>query len=72
MAWINSGDIGDLREIHNWMNRPVWPQYTNLPSASTPVPKCFDWDLWLGPHFREGATLLRGPRQIFVNNPVHE
>ncbi|WP_109485877.1 Gfo/Idh/MocA family protein [Occallatibacter savannae] len=48
MAWINGGAIGTLREIHNWSNRPVWPQYTTVPSAA-PVPDGFDWDLWLGP-----------------------
>jgi Oxidoreductase family, NAD-binding Rossmann fold/Oxidoreductase family, C-terminal alpha/beta domain len=49
MAWINGGAIGVLREIHNWTNRPVWPQYPNLPTDTTPVPEGFDWDLWLGP-----------------------
>ena len=23
---IKEGVIGNLREIHNWSNRPVWPQ----------------------------------------------
>jgi hypothetical protein len=49
MTWINGGAIGTLREIHNWTNRPVWPQYTNLPTAAPPIPEGFDWDLWLGP-----------------------
>ena len=49
MAWINHGSIGTLREIHNWTNRPVWPQYTTLPTDTPPVPEGFDWDLWLGP-----------------------
>ncbi len=49
MAWINGGSIGTLREIHNWTNRPVWPQYTNLPTDAPPIPDGFDWDLWLGP-----------------------
>ena len=31
MAWINDGSIGTLREVHNWTNRPVWPQYTDSP-----------------------------------------
>lgn len=48
MAWINGGAIGELREIHNWTNRPVWPQYTSIPTAA-PVPDGFNWDLWLGP-----------------------
>ncbi len=49
MAWIRDGAIGKLREVHNWTNRPVWPQYPVLPSDEPPVPHGFDWDLWLGP-----------------------
>ena len=49
MAWIKGGAIGTLREVHNWTNRPVWPQYTNLPTDAPPIPNGFDWDLWLGP-----------------------
>ncbi len=49
MTWINGGAIGALREVHNWTNRPVWPQYTSLPTDTPPVPEGFDWDLWLGP-----------------------
>lgn len=49
MAWIRGGAIGTLREVHNWTNRPVWPQYTTLPTDPPPVPDGFDWDLWLGP-----------------------
>ncbi|HZN67619.1 MAG TPA: Gfo/Idh/MocA family oxidoreductase [Tepidisphaeraceae bacterium] len=48
-GWINEGRIGTLREIHNWSNRPVWPQYPTLPTERPPVPKDFDWQLWLGP-----------------------
>ncbi|MDP4149549.1 MAG: Gfo/Idh/MocA family oxidoreductase [Bacteroidota bacterium] len=49
MAWINSGAIGTLQAVHNWTNRPVWPQYPTLPSDTPPVPDGLDWDLWLGP-----------------------
>jgi hypothetical protein len=49
MAWIKDGAIGNLREVHNWTNRPVWPQYLTLPADQLPVPAGFDWDLWLGP-----------------------
>jgi predicted dehydrogenase len=47
--WIKDGAIGTLREVHNWSNRPVWPQWTTNPSESPPIPEGFDWDLWLGP-----------------------
>jgi hypothetical protein len=49
MKWINAGEIGTLKEIHNWTNRPVWPQYAEKPKRTPPVPKGFDWDVWLGP-----------------------
>jgi hypothetical protein len=47
--YIADGTIGTLREIHNWTNRPVWPQYQELPTDKPPVPQGFDWNLWLGP-----------------------
>ena len=49
MAWIKDGAIGALREVHNWTNRPVWPQYAAVPTDTPPVPQGFNWDLWLGP-----------------------
>ena len=48
-AWIDAGAIGKLREIHNWSGRPYWPQYQDIPSEKPPVPRGFNWDLWLGP-----------------------
>jgi len=47
--WIGEGRIGKLKEIHNWSNRPVWPQWQANPADTPPVPKDFSWDLWLGP-----------------------
>jgi hypothetical protein len=46
--WIAEGRIGRLREIHNWSNRPVWPQWPANPTDKPPIPDGFDWDLWLG------------------------
>jgi hypothetical protein len=48
-GWINGGFIGTLKEIHNWSNRPVWPQWQAVPEDNPPVPKGLDWQLWLGP-----------------------
>ena len=48
--WLDSDAIGPVREVHNWTNRPFWPQgMTEYPSDKPPVPDGFDWDLWLGP-----------------------
>ena len=46
---IKDGAIGTLKEIHNWSNRPVWPQWTSNPTDTPPIPDGFNWDLWLGP-----------------------
>jgi len=48
-GWIDDGAIGTLREIHNWSNRPMWPQYPTIPTDTPPIPDGFDWTLWLGP-----------------------
>ena len=47
--WIRDGAIGTLREVHNWSNRPVWPQWTSNPTETPPIPRGLDWNLWLGP-----------------------
>jgi len=46
---VLDGAIGTLREIHNWTDRPFWPQYLSISTERPRVPRSFDWDLWLGP-----------------------
>ena len=46
---ILDGAIGNIKEVHNWTDRPFWPQQLALPTDRPPVPTNFDWDLWLGP-----------------------
>ena len=47
--WLDDGVIGNLKEIHNWSYRPVWPQFMNSPTETPPIPEGFNWELWLGP-----------------------
>ncbi|UCC98444.1 MAG: Gfo/Idh/MocA family oxidoreductase [Phycisphaerales bacterium] len=47
--WIWAGVIGEVREVHAWTNRPVWPQGIDRPKEVHEVPSTLDWDLWLGP-----------------------
>ena len=47
--WIWDGAIGDVREVHCWTNRPVWPQGIEAPEEIPSVPPTLDWNLWLGP-----------------------
>jgi len=47
LVW--AGAIGDVREVHVWSNRPLWPQGMYRPEGEDPVPATLDWNLWIGP-----------------------
>ncbi len=46
--YIQSGAIGEVREVFCRTNRPSWQQDIVRPAAE-PVPETTNWDLWLGP-----------------------
>ena len=50
-AVVQSGALGNVKEVHVWTNRPIWPQGGPRP-AEAAVPANVHWDLWLGcaPH----------------------
>jgi predicted dehydrogenase len=47
--WIWDGQLGEIREVHAWSNRPTWPQGILRPTETVAVPDTLDWDLYLGP-----------------------
>ena len=50
--FISSGGIGDVKEIHAWTNRPVWPQaptITARPNETMEIPDHLDWNSFIGP-----------------------
>ncbi|MDF7826308.1 Gfo/Idh/MocA family oxidoreductase [Pontiellaceae bacterium B12227] len=48
VEWIQAGTLGDVKEVHCWTNRPIWPQGIVRPAAEK-VPSSMNWDVWLGP-----------------------
>ena len=51
---VQAGVIGDVKEIHVWTDRPIWPQGKRAVAAlaqgkGTPVPDHLNWNMWLGP-----------------------
>lgn len=46
--WIEAGVIGQVREVHCWTQRPVWPYGHPLPPPVKEIPATIDWNLWLG------------------------
>jgi predicted dehydrogenase len=47
-ALLKAGALGQVKEVHVWTNRPIWPQGGTRPKGQ-PVPEHLHWDLWLGP-----------------------
>ncbi len=47
--YIMDGALGQVHEVHDWTDRPIWPQGMDRPKEEPPVPEVLDWDLWLGP-----------------------
>ena len=47
--WIWAGVIGEVKEVHAWTNRPIWPQGIDRPKEVDEIPDTLDWDLWIGP-----------------------
>jgi predicted dehydrogenase len=47
---IRSGLIGQVKEVHVWTNRPIWPQSPVIRQRppEAPVPSYVHWDEWLG------------------------
>jgi len=48
-AWIRNGEIGEVRKVEAFTDRPIWPQGLNTPSQGQWVPDHLNWDLFIGP-----------------------
>ncbi|MCK5067197.1 MAG: Gfo/Idh/MocA family oxidoreductase [Bacteroidales bacterium] len=46
--WIWSGEIGEVKEVHAWTNRPIWPQGLQRPKEVMTAPDTMNWDLFIG------------------------
>jgi predicted dehydrogenase len=47
--WIWNGEIGEVREVHAWTDRPIWPQGLQRPTEIMTPPDTLSWDLFIGP-----------------------
>jgi len=47
--WIWDGAIGEIKEVHAWTNRPIWPQGLERPAKGEWPPDTLNWDLFIGP-----------------------
>ena len=47
--WIFNGDIGEVKRVDTFTDRPIWPQGLNAPSQGMWLPETLNWDLFTGP-----------------------
>lgn len=47
--WIWNGEIGDIKRVEAFTDRPIWPQGLNRPEKGEWVPETLNWDLFIGP-----------------------
>ncbi len=46
--WIWNGEIGEVKEVHAWTDRPIWPQGLQRPKGELIPPDTLNWDLFIG------------------------
>ena len=47
--WIWNGEIGEVKRVDSFTDRPIWPQGLNTPKQPQWVPETLNWDLFIGP-----------------------
>ena len=65
--WYEAGILGEVREVHAWLDGPDFAgnwfkKPDTFPPPEMPVPQELDWDLWLGPAKERPYTHYYHPR----------
>ena len=47
--WIWNGEIGEVKRVEAFTDRPIWPQGLNRPEQVHKVPSTLNWDAFIGP-----------------------
>ena len=47
--WLQNGEIGEVRKVEAFTDRPIWPQGLNRPAKGEWPPETINWDLFIGP-----------------------
>jgi len=47
--WIWGGEIGEVRKVEAFTDRPIWPQGLKTPEKADKIPSTLNWDLFTGP-----------------------
>ncbi|MCD8313232.1 MAG: Gfo/Idh/MocA family oxidoreductase, partial [Bacteroidales bacterium] len=47
--WVWNGEIGEVKRVEAFTDRPIWPQGLNRPENEEPIPDTMNWDAFIGP-----------------------
>ncbi len=47
--WVWNGEIGEVRRVEAFTDRPIWPQGLNRPENDEAIPDTMNWDSFIGP-----------------------
>lgn len=47
--WIWDGQIGEVKKVEAFTDRPIWPQGLMRPTQVDAIPETLNWDLFIGP-----------------------
>ncbi len=47
--WVWNGEIGEVKRVEAFTDRPIWPQGLNRPENVERIPKTMNWDAFIGP-----------------------
>ena len=47
--WIWNGEIGEVRKVEAFTDRPIWPQGLARPEKEDRIPKTLNWESFIGP-----------------------
>lgn len=49
LEWLWNGEIGEVRRVDCFTDRPIWPQGLERPTKVEDVPSTLNWDAFIGP-----------------------
>ena len=47
--WIWNGEIGEIKKVETFTDRPIWTQGLERPEETPAVPSTLNWDAFIGP-----------------------
>lgn len=48
-SWVWNGEIGEVRKVEAFTDRPIWPQGLDRPDREERIPDTLNWDVFIGP-----------------------